>query len=686
MIAVALCVLFGVSSRTADALLPGWSYELVSPPDTLGSDLDSGTGSADGDHAWLETLMPVSPLGGTGNPSALALTRTSSGWVAQGLTDPAAPSDFTATLTARSADSRSVIIARCPETLIACSGDPMTWERVDTTTGQRTPMFQVPYARGVLSPGFAGVSDDLTRLFISNPDTREPLIPGIDVHTAGHGLYVSHNGQLEFLGYDQDGAVLPCGAELAKDSHGTGFEQNGISADGLTVAFESPDRDTSCTAPVDVYVRRDGVSHNISRPRNGHPDLGASYRGSSRDGSIAYFTTASQLVSEDTDAHVDLYRYDISDDSVMRVTGGGDVTAVAVSPNGDFVYFITPDVLDGHGQSGEANLFAAHDGLIDYIATGADGTISLGGEVGGFGFSPITPDGRHIVFPSSSALTGQPTGGQNQLFRYSADDGSLVCVSCSPDGSPPAAAATFASSSLLTNADHRMQSDDGRTVVFQTTSSLLPHDVNAGVRDVYMWRDGELSLISSGRSPAPSTLVSTDAAGSNVFFISTARLLPSVDQDNRKLYDARLGGGSPTPAAASCAEAICRRTTPNFSPPIPPSETFAAPLKIHIRLGAIDRATLRRLASSGKASVRLTVTGPGRFRVRLQARIRAEWRTSSSASIAARRAGSFRVSLGLSRTARLALRKRGTLRLRITVSGPEGASLQRRITLRSGAR
>jgi hypothetical protein len=163
-------------------------------------------------------------------------------------------------------------------------------------------------------------------------------------------------------------------------------------------------------------------------------------------------------------------------------------------------------------------------------------------------------------------VTGQPLNGTFQIFQYSAGTDQIRCISCPPDGSPATTETLLTSVSPPANVDQREQSDDGSTVAFMTTASLLPEDANGGhgavSLDTYLWREGKLYLISTGHSESRSQVVSTSADGNTVFFQTTARLAPGVEQDNLKLYAARLGGGfAAAPPPLPCAGEACREAS-----------------------------------------------------------------------------------------------------------------------------
>jgi hypothetical protein len=543
------------------------AYELVSPADTGGADLQQAYASTDGDHAWVASLVPMSSDQATGNFSTLAMTRTARGWQARDLADASAPGSETTILAGRSVDASRSILFRCEITLLGCPSD-VTYERVEAD-GSRTILAAIPHPSiGIPLPYFVGVSDDASRIFFQLTAGQSLLEE--DTHTSGEGLYSSVDGALEYLGFDQHGDVLDCGAVLAggiDEGQDAGFYQNGLSSDGRSVVFASPAPTSDCQDPRDLYLRRDGQSVNISAPRNGQPDLGAVYVGNSRDGKTVYFITPSQLVDSDADNASDLYSYDAAADEVTRLTPGAEVLNAAVSPGGNYVYFTASNSIDGEGTPGGGDLYMYHAGEITHLVEAPNGAIALGGSMMHQAYSPITPDGRHLLFLSYAPLTGVPTQERYQIFQFSVETDKLVCISCHPDGTAPAESTLFPTLAPDRNVDQRLQSDDGSTVVFQTTESLLPKDMNLGLTDVYIWREGKLSLISGGHGGSASFLTGTTASGRDVFFKTVDRLTPDAEQDNWKLYDARIGGGfSQPPIPTPCLGDECR-TSLTLTPP-----------------------------------------------------------------------------------------------------------------------
>jgi hypothetical protein len=148
----------------------------------------------------------------------------------------------------------------------------------------------------------------------------------------------------------------------------------------------------------------------------------------------------------------------------------------------------------------------------------------------------ITPDGRYAVFASGRSLTGYPTLGHLEIYRYDTQGGKLECASCGTTLAPSKTDTTLSSYGLnLTN--------DGR-VFFTSREGLVLSDTNEKL-DAYQWNGGlEVDKISTGRSSFDSKLLSVSADGRDAFFFTRDVLVPTDENGGAvKIYDARVGGG-----------------------------------------------------------------------------------------------------------------------------------------------
>ncbi|HYJ22292.1 MAG TPA: hypothetical protein VEW07_09750, partial [Solirubrobacterales bacterium] len=181
-----------------------------------------------------------------------------------------------------------------------------------------------------------------------------------------------------------------------------------------------------------------------------------------------------------------------------------------------------------------------------------------------------TPSGNALVFLSEeNGITSDANGGEPQYYRYSEEDDSLECLSCSPPGvksvmpqEPERPRTAFAFGP--TSADSYRLSGDGSMYAFNTDAALLPEDANGGP-DIYEWRTGKLRLITDGegeyggRVSVPLELNGISPDGRDILFRVSARLTGFEHDEVGQLFDARLGGGfAPPNPPAACAEDACQ--------------------------------------------------------------------------------------------------------------------------------
>ena len=235
-----------------------------------------------------------------------------------------------------------------------------------------------------------------------------------------------------------------------------------------------------------------------------------------------------------------------------------------------------------------------------------------------------------------------------------------------------------------------------RAVFFESAARLVAEDRN-DVFDVYQWRDGDLSLISTGAPGADDALYrGNDRTGRNVY-VSTRDRLTWQDHDAvLDVYSARSGPGAgipvpPVPAVCDVLGDACRGLGAAMVP-LPaagsdrPGGGNAAPgVRRSLAVGRLSRRALRRAARVGVLRVRVRSNRAGRVRGVARGRVGGRGRRVARGSVRLRRAGSARLRLRLSRPARLRLRSGGALRLRVRVSAP-GATARSMSVRLPGAR
>jgi hypothetical protein len=283
----------------------------------------------------------------------------------------------------------------------------------------------------------------------------------------------------------------------------------------------------------------------------------------------------------------DLWRFDAEGEATTRFSEVGDTVPTYVSADGSTAYFISEEVIPGSGPNpegdsplaGEQNLYRSLEGQIDFVATVTEDDVEegLGLWVGDLllpGGVPArsTPDGSAFLFQSRATLTGHDPDGHAEIYRYSA--GRLQCLSCNPTGAPATADATLQSVVREGGAPHLSNYSwlenlraDGRRAFFETSEALVASDSD-GMRDVYEWEDegvgscrrpqGCVYLVSSPNSSRGEYLWGVSRSGDDVFFLSSDQLVGADADQTPSIYDARVGGGFPEPAASECEGEGCR--------------------------------------------------------------------------------------------------------------------------------
>lgn len=319
----------------------------------------------------------------------------------------------------------------------------------------------------------------------------------------------------------------------------------------------------------------------------------------------------------------DLYEYDAAAPPGERLTdlsadvadrkGAGVVGVLDASDDGAYVYFAARGRLGDGGRSEAENLeraayniYLAHAGSIRFVhALGEADAIGLGRalvdtEVTGRWTSRSTPEGTSLAFESSLGVPGDVP----MVYLYSAAAGTTVCVSCRRDGRPPFSGQRLTSliDSVQSDAENRVVrptvlTANGRRLYFYSSDPLAPGGLE-GIRNLYQWESGQVSLIATEPPGVPSGagqvdgnafFGGTDAEGNDVYFATTRGLIPGDRDERWDVYDARVGGGfpEPTPPAPPCdadTEGACNSGRAGL--PVPaaaPTSTFSGPGNVPAR-------------------------------------------------------------------------------------------------------
>jgi hypothetical protein len=256
-------------------------------------------------------------------------------------------------------------------------------------------------------------------------------------------------------------------------------------------------------------------------------------------------------------------------------------------PNGRTVF--VADLCSGPGVSGEVEdsrcplSEAANDGKLLWLRIGASQAQTAG------------RDGRFLLFSSYGRLVANDKDTAKDVYRFDAQTGALERVSVGEDGyhengNSSALDATIPDTSGEARVFDRAEmqsraiSEDGTRVVFTTAEPLSPAAVN-GLVNVYEWyeepgsNEGVVSLVSTGSAEESEEHVVISPSGRDVFFITPQGLVSQDGDGAPDVYDARMGGGFPSPPTerGPCSGDECQGPLTNPVPLLVPESVSPAP-------------------------------------------------------------------------------------------------------------
>lgn len=573
----------------ASASLPDCrAYELVSPPNTSGlrptadmfghgkSEFDVSLVSPDGESVTFNTVGGELPgLGGTGVADRYEAVRGGGGWQTRRI-GPTAAETEQPVLGGITSDHEYAFFA----TGLFFGTDRGSWtEHGQVTSWLRRPSGEFePTGQGELATAFNACGKYIT------PHGTHIVFESRDCEgQEGNGPPVQLLDDAPPDGvvavYDRTPAGLRTVSLLPGDvTPSTSSRFQGASGDGSVILFANPIplvEDFEITVGRTLYARIDNsATREVVTATNGT----VSFAGASQDGASVFYVEVGNVFSFDT-----------ASGATTPVVGSGDAELVNISADGSHVYFVSGLQLDGsNGTVGAPNLYVwdRASGTTRFIATvDAGDTTGVAcltcwtsqvanpekdtTEGSANELSRTTPDGSVLVFESHAQLTPYDNGGHSEVYRYDGDAPSaeaLVCVSCNPSDEAAETDATLESAgsgldALPLNALNPVANltSDGSTVFFQTGDALVATDTD-GLQDVYEWRDGEISLISSGQSAFDDFLWGVTPSGRDAFILTSDKLVAEDENGGAgAIYDARVDGGFAfSPPSPPCQGDACQ--------------------------------------------------------------------------------------------------------------------------------
>jgi hypothetical protein len=548
----------------AFALLDGRGWEMVSPVDKSGGAVQSpeaifGGGdfqaATNGLSFTYSSADPFAQAKGAPPGSQYLAVRTTAGWETENVTAPLASGAFGQSpdgvpYRLFSTDLSGALLSngqRCRTEPGECpvAGPPLPG--TDSPAGYRdyylrtgggfealidaTDLSHTTLEARRFEVVLVGASEDLAHVVLQScasltPNATELPAPG---GCEGQNLYEWEAGALHALNLLPGQTQSAPGASLAAPI-------GAISTDGKRVYFVQGG---------DLYLRDGSQSKQVDESQGGE----GTFQVSSTDGRYAFFTKAAHL-----------YRYDAGSDSAADLTPTGGVQGVlGASAQGTVVYYLTSE-----------GVFEWKEGVVIKVASAA----SASDYPPAIGTSRVSADGAHLLFLSAAPLAGSESNGLKELFLYGpppgGDKATLTCVSCNPTGERANGAASIPGAVKNGSTQlyrPRVLSAGADRVFFESEDALVIQDSNKHT-DVYEWEargegscakeGGCVQLISSGRSPSPSTFLDASATGSDAFFLTDSSLALG-DPGSFDVYVAREGGGFPAqPNFIACEGDACQ--------------------------------------------------------------------------------------------------------------------------------
>jgi hypothetical protein len=502
------------------------------------------------------------------------------------------------------------------------------------------------------TPAVETVSEDMSTALVSSP---VPLIPDSLPSGLFRFYELDHFGttaaSLHLVPVDDSGNPLglckgTAGGQIAFGGHVFGF--NGtpghyvMSSDGSHIFFSVGTTENNCVWQ--AYARVGGTTTvRLSEPTEDctstacrqAPLADAVFTGANSEGTRATFLSEQQLTDDGADG-TNLYLYDFNLPAGNRLidvsagdssgTGPGAVEVLRIAKDGSRIFFVAhgrltnqPNSLGQRAIPGAENVYVYDTarGRVEFIAqicTGEEKTGTVGGfeacskndgqSAGSDGYQ-LTPDGRYFLFETHNRVTPDDTNESLDLYRYDAVTGALARISVGHDGEdengnrggdasvgePDQPGQTGPDPASIA-ADHvRAISNDGQDIVFDTARPLQASDEN-GKKDAYEWHQGQVTLLSTGRSATNTPNAIISPSGRDILLLTDLGLVPWDNDGLTDFYDLRIDGGFPAPPhepPICAASEVCHGPPGSSSPPPLISEAVGPENPLYCHRGFVKR-------------------------------------------------------------------------------------------------
>jgi hypothetical protein len=592
------------------------AYEMVSPVDKLGGDIvvqvnqlglpaRLNQAAPSGEKVTYSSYRAFGGSEGSGYTSQYMASRSGTGWSNQAISPPRegppvfGGSSLDSPYKAFLEDLSVGWLRQDTDPLLAAGAVPgySNLYRRDFPEGYTTITNAQPTNQtgGSYLPEIQGFSADGQRVFFSANGKLTSTASANPVRQ----VYESFNGTLRLVSVKPNGGANPVDSSVGTSALGIGSSgesraanvSHAVSDDGSKVYWS----DETANEEGKIYVRVDRTKTLAVSAGSGV------FWAATPTGSQAIYTENGQL---------ELFDLAAASSTPLASTVLG---VVGASEDLTQVYFVATGALAGSATAGQPNLYLYEEGQpLAFVATLSQADVKVN-QLSVIAIAPwrrvsrVSDDGGTVVFMSRANLNGtdnldvesnQPDA---EIYRYSAEDDELLCISCNPTGARPSgrefvlnkAPTGYWYAAKLPGWDFQLDparviAAGGDRIYFDSFNPLVLADVN-GAQDTYQWEavgngscsegstdysapaGGCVSLISDGKDSHDSEFVDASADGRDVFFVTSASLVPQ-DPDQVDLYDARVGGGFAPPVVPTpCKGDDCQPQAP--PPALPPIDS-----------------------------------------------------------------------------------------------------------------
>lgn len=272
---------------------------------------------------------------------------------------------------------------------------------------------------------------------------------------------------------------------ISGDGNVVAFESAATNLEKPSVLGKSSDTNKAR----DVFVRdiAAGTTARVSVMSDGKQGVGESVRPAiSTDGRYVAFQSDAALQSDDQNRKTDVYLFDRESSETSRVSigpggveGSGGSFSPALSADGRLIAYWSNAgnlVADDTNKAGDVYVFDRTDGSTVRVSVGEGGA-----QGDGMSADPsISPDGRYVAFWSgASNLVPDDTNGKRDIFVADREATTVTRVSIADDGTQGDG------DSFSPN----VGAGGGLVAYDSTSKTLVPDDPKTRGSDIYLYRD-----------------------------------------------------------------------------------------------------------------------------------------------------------------------------------------------------